>query len=129
MTLDVTLGVEDVKALLPGERRKRTLATSEHLGHVRVESSMPTMKGMARVTDVKTLVQEVSGEGGGGERMILYVQQLTIASDCTQKSHVTSRYFVPFHGELGPTALTSGGNKKKESMMASRRVAPAPKAA
>jgi hypothetical protein len=38
MTLEVTLGEEHVKSLLPGERIKRTLATSNSLEHVRVES-------------------------------------------------------------------------------------------
>ena len=38
LTLEVTLGEEHVKCLLPGERMKRTLAQSDNLGHVRVES-------------------------------------------------------------------------------------------
>mmetsp|Transcript_11012 Transcript_11012/g.13025 ORF Transcript_11012/g.13025 Transcript_11012/m.13025 type:complete len:164 (-) Transcript_11012:63-554(-) len=121
MVLDVTLGKEHAKPLLPGERLKRTLATSEHSGHVRVESSMPTMKGVSRVTDVKTLVQE---NGVGGLQSSIYIQQLTIMNESTQKSNVTTRYFVPFHGEVGPTALTAGGNKKKETMMMSRRGVP-----
>ena len=37
-TLEVALGEQHVKSLLPGERIKKTLATSEHLGHVKVES-------------------------------------------------------------------------------------------
>jgi len=38
MTLEVTLGEEHVKTLLPGERMKRTFAESDNLGHVKVES-------------------------------------------------------------------------------------------
>ncbi len=78
---------------------------------------MPTMNGVAKVTDVKTLVQEL---GQGGEEAALglpvsvYVQQLTILNENTQKSHVTTRYFLPFEGEAAPTALTAGGNKKRE---------------
>ena len=54
MTLEVTLGEEHIKPLLPGERLKRTLATSNDTGHVKVESSMPTMNGVARVSDIKS---------------------------------------------------------------------------
>lgn len=111
MILDVTLGTEQVKALLPGDRIKRTLATSDHLGHVKVESTMPTMNGVARVTDVKTLIQEISTDGKSHST---YVQKLTILNENTQKSNVTTRYFLPFEGEAAPTALTAGGNKKRE---------------
>ncbi len=38
LTLEVTLGEDQVKCLLPGERMKRTIATSDNLQHVRVES-------------------------------------------------------------------------------------------
>jgi len=72
---------------------------------------MPTMKGIARVTDLKTLVQETKVDG---TPCSVYLQQLTILNENTQKSTVTTRYFLPFEGELGPTALTAGGNKKME---------------
>ncbi len=111
MVLDVTLGTENVKPLLPGDRIKRTLATSDHLSHVRIESTMPTMNGVARVTDVKSLVQENLPDGS---KISIYVQQLTILNETTQKSNVTTRYFLPFEGEAEPTALTAGGNKKRE---------------
>jgi len=109
MVLDVTLGEEHVKHMVPGERLKRTLASSDHPAHVRVESSMPTMNGVTRVIDTKTLVQET----GSGHVTSVYIQQLTITNESTQKSNVTTRYFVPFHGEV-TTALTAGGNKKKQ---------------
>ena len=38
LTLEVNLGEEHVKCLLPGERIKRTLATSDNSCHVKVES-------------------------------------------------------------------------------------------
>jgi hypothetical protein len=111
MILDVTLGEEQVKPLLPGDRIKRTLATSENHGHVKVESTMPTMNGVAKVTDIKTLTQETSVDGTTHS---IYVQQLTIVNEDTQKSNMTTRYFLPFEGEAAPTALTAGGNKKRE---------------
>eukprot|EP01083_Nonionella_stella_P097513 274088_1 len=122
MILDVTLGSEQLKPLLPGDRIKKTLATSDHPGHVKVESTMPTMNGVARVTDIKTLVQENvqvqdvnnTSSDPTSETISMYVQQLTILNESTQKSHVTTRYFVPFEGEVAPTALTAGGNKKRE---------------
>ena len=68
------------------------------------------MNGVAKVTDVKTLSQEVVD----GLPRSVYVQQLTILNENTQKSNVTTRYFLPFEGEAAPTALTAGGNKKRE---------------
>jgi len=134
MTLEVRLGEEHVKALLPGERVKRTLATSDHLGHVKVESSLPTINGVAKVTDVKTLIQEMTtitnsnnegegeggGEGGGQQQQqqipqqqSIYVQQLTIMNESTRKDHLTTRYFIPFEGEANVTSKIAGGNNKK----------------
>mmetsp|Transcript_15436 Transcript_15436/g.22011 ORF Transcript_15436/g.22011 Transcript_15436/m.22011 type:complete len:232 (+) Transcript_15436:115-810(+) len=134
LTLDLTLGKEHVEQLrlLPdgssgtgvegAERTRRTLATipdiqkdssnnSEEvvLDHVRVESTMGTMNGVARVLDVKKLIQDK--EKGEGE--VVYVQNLTIWNESTGKEHTTTRYFIPFHGQLGPTALTAGGKVKK----------------
>lgn len=40
LELALTLGEEDVQCLLPGERMKRTLASSDNDGHVRVESRL-----------------------------------------------------------------------------------------
>jgi len=120
MILDVTLGSEQLKPLLPGDRIKKTLATSDHPGHVKVESTMPTMNGVAKVTDIKTLVQENvqdvnnTSSDPTAQTTSMYVQQLTILNENTQKSHAATRYFVPFEGEVAPTALTAGGNKKRE---------------
>jgi hypothetical protein len=38
---------------------------------------------------------------------------LTIVNDATGQTNETTRYFVPFEGEMEATALTAGGNKKK----------------
>jgi hypothetical protein len=123
MILEVTLGKEHSKPLpfpagsLLGhdsssvELVKRTLAKSDHLGHVMVQSSMPTINGVASVTDIKNLVQETDPDG---KQRSVYVQELTIRNEKTGKSNVTTRYFIPFHGDIGPTALTAGGNNKKE---------------
>ena len=118
MILDVTLGTEQVKPLLPGDRIKRTLATSDHQGHVKIESIMPTMNGVAKVSDVKTLVQETAADGTANS---IYVQQLTIMNENTQKSDMTTRYFLPFEGEASATALTAGGNKKRERYYDARK--------
>mmetsp|Transcript_25657 Transcript_25657/g.29770 ORF Transcript_25657/g.29770 Transcript_25657/m.29770 type:complete len:190 (+) Transcript_25657:49-618(+) len=110
MTLDVKLGEEHVKSLLPGERIRKTLATSENTGHVCVQSTMPTMNGVARVTDVKNLVQEASESG---QKRSIYVQQLTILNESTQRKNLTTRYFIPFEGEVNVTSKIAGGNNKK----------------
>ena len=110
MTLEVTLGEEHIKPLLPGERLKKTMATSSDTCHVKVESSMPTMNGVARVSDVKSYSVET---GPDGRPFPVYTQQLTILNESTGKSNVTTRYFVPHDGNLGPAALTAGGNNRK----------------
>lgn len=110
LTLEVNLGEEHVKPLLPGERLKRTLATSTDTCNVTVESSMPTMKGVARVSDIKSYSLET---GPDGKPSSVYTQQLTILNESTGKSNVTTRYFLPHDGKLGPAALTAGGNNRK----------------
>lgn len=112
MELCLTLGDEQSK-VLQGGRLKKTLAISDNLSHVKVESSMPTMNGVAKVTDVKSLIHESTPDG---LQISVYVQQLTIQNEATTKSNLTTRYFVPFEGEVAPTALTAGGNKKKEKL-------------
>jgi hypothetical protein len=69
------------------------------------------MNGVARVTDEKNLVQETAIDGTPRS---IYVQKLTILNENTQISCDTNRYFLPFEGEAAPTALTAGGNKKRE---------------
>jgi len=143
LTLDLTLGVEDVKTMpsavstlsdaastrgsngagesstqppspptlelqqQAGIRMKRTIAVSDGLHHVRVKSSMPTMNGLAEVTDEKTLVRERTP---GGEEHTMLVQQLTIVNRQTGKTNTTTRYFLPHTGVgLGIPAATAGG--------------------
>ncbi len=70
---------------------------------------MPTINGVAKVTDIKTLVQETNQ---GGQQQSIYVQQLTIMNESTNKDHLTTRYFLPFEGEANVTSKIAGGNKK-----------------
>ena len=144
LTLNVTLGQEHLEtmdriedkyskdsAAAKIDRWKKTMATSEHLGHVRVETSMPTINGMARVLDVKTLVQEtvpintISNQSSldqlspqqqqQQETQSIYIQHLTIWNETTgNKCDTTIRHFRPYHGHTRPTALTAGGKKRKQ---------------
>lgn len=90
IVVDLELGSESVEYLQPGDRPKRLLATSNHPGHVQIESSLQTLNnGKAIVTDVKELVQEEEDNS-------VLVQRLTIVNDETQKSHSLVRYFIPY---------------------------------
>jgi hypothetical protein len=71
---------------------------------------MPTINGVAKVTDIKTLVQEI---GENGQQQSVYVQQLTIMNANTKRDHLTTRYFIPFEGEANVTSKIAGGNNKK----------------
>ena len=68
---------------------------------------MPTFNGVAKVVDVKKLIQE-SGEKG---QHSVYVQELTITNETTNITNVTTRYFLPFEGEVNVTSKIAGGNK------------------
>lgn len=70
--------------------------------------SLPTINGVAKVVDVKTLVQE-SDEMG---KHSVYVQHLTITNESTNQTNVTTRYFVPFEGEVNVTSKIAGGGNK-----------------
>ena len=95
LVVELTLGEESVQYLKPDDRPKKALATSEDPGrHLKIESSLLTMNGMAHVTDIKRLVQE-------GDLSLL-VQELTIVNTETSQSKTTVRYFVPYHGRLEP---------------------------
>jgi hypothetical protein len=86
--VDLELGVEHVVLLPPGNREKKSLALSDHPGHLRIQSSLHTLSGLARITETKNLLQEE-------ERTIL-VQELTITNDLTGQTSTTTRYFVPY---------------------------------
>jgi hypothetical protein len=128
LVLTVNLG-EEQHIPLPGGAVQTVTVTSQHPGHVHIYSELPTMNGLAKVTDVKTLVQEskskddhedivgtattTSSSSSTSTTQSVYVQHLTIVNDTTQQINETIRYFVPFEGEMEPTALTAGGNKRK----------------
>jgi hypothetical protein len=88
LVVKLTIGEESVQLLKPDDRPKRSLASSDDPGkHLRIESSLLTMIGMAHVTDIKWLVQE------DGKSVL--VQELTIANEQTQEKKTTTRYFNP----------------------------------
>jgi hypothetical protein len=101
LVVELKLGEEHVQYLQPGDRAKKSLATSEdHLQtHLTIKSSLLTMNGMAHVTDTKRLIQEdvVEGDGGGAKRSVLK-QELTIVNEATAQSNTTTRYFNPYTG-------------------------------
>jgi len=111
-TLSVKLN-ETANAIINGNKKRTTFATSEHLGHVKVESTMPTLNGMARVTDTKTL--EISTNQNNNSQVTLCKQELHILNEATGKSHTTIRYFLPHSGEIGPTALTARDTNRNKS--------------
>ena len=63
---------------------------------------MPTMNGMATVVDDKKLVRE--------NNMLVLIQNLTIKNERTGKEHTTTRFFVPYQGEIGAPAATAKGS-------------------
>ena len=66
----------------------KSLATTEDPGqHLKIQSSLMTMNGMAHVTDIKRLVQE-------DDKSVL-IQELTIVNEKTGSSNTTTRYFNP----------------------------------
>ena len=114
-TLTVKLN-EPTDAIINGNKKRTTFATSEHLGHVKVESTMPTLNGMARVTDTKTLeISTNNNNKNNNSQVTLYKQELHILNEATGKNHTTIRYFLPHSGEIGPTALTARDTNRKKS--------------
>lgn len=93
LVVDLTLGDEKVEFLQPGDRPKKALATTEDPAtHLRIQSSLLTINGMAHVTDIKRLVQEP-------DRTVL-MQELTIVNEQTGASNTTTRYFIPTDQEF-----------------------------
>ena len=95
---------------------KSTFATDEDTHYLfslngLLRESLPTINGVAKVVDIKRLIQEV--DETGNERSV-YVQELNIANDSTKINNVTTRYFLPFEGELNATSKIAGGNKKND---------------
>ncbi len=88
LTVDLELGRESVELLQPGNRPKKSLATSENQRHLVIQSSLHTMNGIAQITDVKQLEHD-------GDQCVLK-QELTIRNLDTGNSHTTVRYFLPY---------------------------------
>jgi hypothetical protein len=95
LTVNLTFGEEFVEYLQPDNRPKKQMATTEDPGkHLKIESSLLTVNGMAHVTDTKRLVQEKDGTAS------VLVQELTITNPQTGKSNTTTRYFNPHDGPI-----------------------------
>ena len=94
LIVDLPLGEEHVEYLPPGDRPKKSLATSEHPGHLHITSSLHTVNGVANVTDQKVLEKNVDGD----PNKVMIVQTLTIINAQTKKEHTTTRYFIPYLG-------------------------------
>lgn len=88
LVVDLELGKESLQQLPPGDRVKRSLAISNDATHLEIRSSLNTMNGMARVVDIKNLIQE-------DDKSVL-VQQLTVTNEQRGTSHTTTRYFNPY---------------------------------
>lgn len=100
LVVDLTLGLEDVQYLQPGERAKKSLAVSEHAGHLEIASSLMTMNGMAQIKDTKRLVQEAEAS--------VLIQELTITNEETGQSNTVQRYFNPHLESLEPRDMDTG---------------------
>ena len=92
LVVDLPLGKEYVEHLPPGDRAKKSFAESQHLGHLKIISSLHTINGIAHVTDIKNLERNV----GGDPTKSRVVQTLSIRNEQTGKSHSTTRYFIPY---------------------------------
>ena len=101
LKLDLQLGKE-LKLDMPGDRTKTIIATSDKPGqNVKIVSRMPTINGMAHVIDEKTLVRE--------QNLLVLVQKLTIKNELNGNQNTTTRYFIPYQGELPESAVTAKG--------------------
>lgn len=89
VTVELTFGQEQIIHLPPGDRPKKSLATSEGPGNLKIVNSLQTYNaGKATVTDVKNLQQE--------EDKSVLVQELTVVNEVTNESCTTTRYFIPY---------------------------------
>ncbi|CAB9498901.1 expressed unknown protein [Seminavis robusta] len=93
LVVELRLGIEEKELLPPGDRLKASLAVSHNPRHLKIESSMHTVNGIAKVTDVKEM--QPNDTGGGG---VVLVQTLTVLNEQTGNSHTTTRYFIPYRG-------------------------------
>lgn len=89
LVVELEFGKESVEYLPPGNRPKRSLAISDHPGHLCIQSSLLTVNGKASVTDTKRL-EQVDDEHS------VMVQELTVVNEQTGNTHTTIRYFYPY---------------------------------
>ena len=88
-TVELVFGEEQLVSLPPGERPKRSLATTQGPGHLRIVHSLQTYNaGKATVTDTKLLKQE--------EDKSVLVQELSILNELTNEHNTTIRQFIPY---------------------------------
>jgi hypothetical protein len=108
VVVELVLGRESIQYLQPSNRPKRSMATSDHSGHLCIKSSLVTTDhGTAVVTDTKRLQtsevepetkdESVTNQTSKSDDVVL-VQELTIVNEETGKSHTTIRYFNPYYG-------------------------------
>jgi hypothetical protein len=77
VVVELTFGKEELIHLPPGDRPKRSLATSDGPTHLKIVNSLQTYNaGKASVTDIKTLRQD--------EDKSVLVQELTVVNEVTQ---------------------------------------------
>jgi hypothetical protein len=87
--VELTLNQEKTEYLPPGNRVKRSMATSDNPQHLQIASSLMTVNGLAQVLDIKRLVFE--------NDVVYLRQELTIWNEETKASHTTTRYFLPHY--------------------------------
>lgn len=104
LVVNLELGKELTETLPPGDRPKKSLAKSDHPGHLTIESSLCTVNGEARVTDTKQLDNTLAATKG-----TVMVQELTITNEMTRKQHTTTRYFLPLL-KTPPEHMVGGGS-------------------
>ena len=92
LVVDLPLGTEQTEYLPPGDRPKKSLAVSDHPGHLQIQTSMPTVNGLAKVTDIKVLQTKVDDD----PNKTMMLQTLTIINEQTGQTHTTTRYFLPY---------------------------------
>ena len=89
VTVELNFGQEQLITLPPGDRPKRSLATSQGPGHLRIVNSLQTYNGAkASVSDTKTLRQE--------EDKSVLVQEISIVNEVTHEQCTTIRQFIPY---------------------------------
>jgi len=87
MEEEFEIGKETKTKLTPGDKEKMTLVQSEGPAQVCVKTIMPTMNGLAEVSDIKELVNI--------DNSTFMKQSLTITNKDTNRSYVTERFYIP----------------------------------